>query len=228
MQPYFLPYIGYFQLMNAVDKFVIYDNIQFSKKGWVNRNKFLQNGKDVLFTIPLKKDSDYLNINQRYLSNDSLKKRKKILRQLETSYSKAPYFNSIFPILKNCFYTEEVNLFDFIYFSLMQVVELLEINTEFIYSSKVKINSKLKGQEKVLAICRELGCDVYLNPIGGVDLYKKEIFAENKIKLNFIKSKENNYKQFQNNFIPWLSIIDVMMFNSIVDIQNMLDKYTLK
>jgi len=110
----------------------------------------------------------------------------------------------------------------------MQVVELLDINTEFIYSSKVKINSKLKGQEKVLAICRELGCDVYLNPIGGVDLYKKEIFAENKIKLNFIKSKENNYKQFQNNFIPWLSIIDVMMFNSIVDIQNMLDKYTLK
>ena len=99
MQPYFLPYIGYFQLMNSVDKFIIYDNIEYSKKGWVNKNRFILNGKEKLFSIPLKKDSDFLNIDERYRSENSKKEAIKITKQIYSSYRKAPYFTSIFPLL---------------------------------------------------------------------------------------------------------------------------------
>ncbi len=77
MQPYFFPYIGYFQLINTVDEFVVYDNIEFTKKGWINRNRILVNGKDEYITLPIKKDSDFLHVKDRFLaetwSKDSAK-----------------------------------------------------------------------------------------------------------------------------------------------------------
>ena len=103
MQPYFFPYIGYFQLINSVDTFVIYDNIQFTKKGWIHRNRFLQNGKDTMFTLPIKKDSDYLDIDQRFLSENFGPECDKLLRKIEGAYKKAPYFNDVFPIVKSIF-----------------------------------------------------------------------------------------------------------------------------
>ncbi len=92
MQPYFLPYIGYFQLINAVDKFVIYDNIEFTKKGWINRNRILVNGKDEFISLPITKASDFLHANQRYLASNFENEKNKILRKIKESYRKAPYF----------------------------------------------------------------------------------------------------------------------------------------
>src|SRR5690606_18130129 len=117
MQPYFCPYIGYFQLMNAVDKFVVYDNIQYTKKGWINRNRILMNGKDQLFSLPVKKDSDYLNINQRFLSDDFDGEKKKLLNKFKGAYNKAPYFKEIFPLLQEIINDDSNNLFDYIYHS---------------------------------------------------------------------------------------------------------------
>ena len=79
MQPYFFPYIGYFQLIKSVDEFVIYDNIQYTKKGWINRNRILVNGTDYLISLPLKKDSDYLNVVDRQLAESWEKDRTKLL-----------------------------------------------------------------------------------------------------------------------------------------------------
>lgn len=225
MQPYFLPYIGYFQLMNAVDKYVIYDNIQYTKKGWINRNRILQNGKDVLITIPVEKDSDYLDINERRVSNNFDKK--KLLYQIREAYRKAPYFDSIMPLIEDIVMCEESNLSAYIYNSIERVRSFLNIDTEIIISSTLNIDHSLKGQDKVIAICKELETVDYYNAIGGQVLYKKEDFKKENINLYFVSSDPVEYKQFKNKFIPWLSILDVMMFNSLDEIKEMLNEYRL-
>ncbi|MCF6279740.1 MAG: WbqC family protein [Flavobacteriaceae bacterium] len=227
MQPYFLPYIGYFQLINAVDKFVVYDNIEFTKKGWIHRNRLLNNGKDYLFSLPLKKDSDYLNVNQRELSVDFFVYKSKILRKIENDYKKAPYFETVSPLIEKIFNDSEINLFQFIFFSINEIVKFLSINTQIIISSEISIDHSLKSQDKVIALCKELSASNYYNPIGGVDLYNKNDFLQNNISLNFIKSKKIEYKQLENVFIPWLSIVDILMFNSKEEVLKMLDNYEI-
>lgn len=223
-----MPYIGYFQLINAVDKFVVYDDIEYTKKGWFNRNRILINGADKLFTIPLKKDSDYLNVSQRYLADNFIKEKNRILSQIKNSYLKAPYFKDVFPLVREMFLYEKTNLFDFIFNSIKKNCLILGIGTEIILSSSLNIDRILKSQSKVLEICSMLGADVYINAIGGGKLYNKEIFKKNGIDLKFIKINEIAYNQFNNEFIPNLSIIDVMMFNSVQKINKMLDDYVLE
>ncbi|MBI5075489.1 MAG: WbqC family protein [Nitrospirae bacterium] len=212
MQPYFLPYIGYYQLIQAVDAFIVYDNIQYTKKGWVNRNRFLQQGRDVTFSIPLKKDSDFLNIKDRRLSADFNKVR--LLNKTKEAYRRAPYFEQVFPLIEDIFLYGDANLFGFIYNSILRICEYLHIGTETIISSAVPIDHSLKNQDKVLAFCKAMGADTYLNSIGGLDLYSKETFREKGIDLQFIRPKPFEYPQFGNEFVAWLSIMDVMMFNS--------------
>ena len=228
MQPYIFPYIGYFQLINAVDKFIIYDNIQFTKKGWINRNRILVNGKDEYFTIPLKKDSDFLNIDLRKISDTFSPEKEKLLRKIKEAYRKAPYFESVIPLVESVINQEEQNLFSFVYQSILLTCEYLDIETEIIVSSTVNIDHKLRSQDKVIALCRALGGDIYINPIGGIDLYSKETFKENNIELSFIQSTPIEYQQFKNDYVPWLSIIDVMMFNSKDDVKKMLNSFILK
>ena len=227
MQPYFMPYIGYFQLINSVDEFVIYDNIQYTKKGFINRNRILSNGTDQLFSLPLKKDSDYLNVVERELSGSWEKDKNKILNTINSSYSKAPYFKQSFDLISKCLDNPEVNLFRFIYDSIVSINEYLDIKTKVIISSTIDTDHTLKSQDKVLAICKERNATQYINSIGGVELYNKETFKQNNIELNFIKSNLIQYKQFNNEFIPWLSIIDVLMFNSKEEINKYLNEYTL-
>src|SRR5882757_6361350 len=117
MQPYFLPYIGYWQLINSVDEFVVYDNIEFTKKGWFNRNRILEIDHDRLFTVPVKKDSDYLPVNQRYRSDDSDVENARTLRIIQVNYKKAPYFMDVYPLIEECFMYEDKNLFEYIYSS---------------------------------------------------------------------------------------------------------------
>lgn len=227
MQPYFFPYIGYYQLINAVDEFVVYDNIQFTKKGWINRNRILVNNKDEYITIPLKKDSDYLNVNQRFLADTWHLDRKKILNRIIESYRKAPQFESVFPLFEGILNVEEENLFNFIYNSLGVILEFLNITTKITISSSISINHDLKSQEKILSICNVLGAKNYINPIGGIGLYDRTRFNNDLIDLNFQKPIILPYKQFNNQFIPSLSIIDILMFNSLSEINNNMLKHEL-
>jgi len=228
MQPYLFPYIGYFQLMNAVDEFVIYDNIEFTKKGWINRNRILVNGADDYITLPLKKGSDYLQVRQRQLADTWPAERKKIMNRITESYRKAPFFSTIYPALEGVFLFEDCNLFNFIYQTVQLVKEYLGINTHLIVSSAVPVDHTLKSQDKVIEICKSCNAGTYINPIGGLELYSKDVFGKAGLKLKFIKSGEIKYKQFSNDFIPWLSIIDVMMFNSKEEIKKMLEFYNIE
>lgn len=225
MQPYFLPYIGYFQLLNAVDKYVIYDNIQYTKKGWINRNRILQNGKDLLITVPVEKDSDYLDIKDRLVSNGF--DRQKLLNQIREAYRKAPHFDSVISLIENIINIDENNLFDYIYNSVKTVCEYLNIDTEIIISSTLDIDHSLKGQDKVISICKKLGATDYYNAIGGQELYNAEDFKKEDIDLHFLSANPIEYKQLKNEFVPWLSILDVMMFNSVDEIKTILENYKL-
>jgi hypothetical protein len=213
MQPYFMPYIGYFQLIAAVDIFVLYDNIKYTKKGWINRNRMLLSGKEMLFSLPLKKDSDKLDVVQRELSVDF--DRAKLLNQFRGSYYLAPHFSETYELLEKIIGFEENNLFSFIHNSIVQICLHLDIETKICISSSLNIEHKLKSQDKVLAICDVLGADTYINAIGGKELYNKDAFYARGIKLQFIRAKPFEYVQFGRGFIPWLSIADVLMFNSV-------------
>ncbi len=228
MQPYLFPYIGYFQLINSVDAFVIYDNIQFSKKGWINRNRILVNGTDAYITLPLKKDSDYLNVIDRQLSDDWPLERKKFLNRITESYRKAPQFTTVYPLIEEAVLHEEKNLFRYILNSLQVVNRYLEINTPLVVSSSVEIDHSLKAEKKVIALCRELKADTYINPIGGVELYDKAGFKAEGIDLQFLKANAVSYPQLKNEFVPFLSIIDVMMFNDLESLKRIIrEEFTL-
>lgn len=222
MQPYFFPYIGYFQLINAVDIFVIYDEIEYTKKGWINRNRLLKNGSDELFSLPLKKDSDFLMINQRYLSDNWSKDKKKLLNIFNEEYRKAPFFKETFILIEECLNCPNMNLFDFLYESIKRICHYLNIKTKLVVSSTLDFDNNLKSTDKVLNICKTLKAIDYINPIGGVELYDKYFFKKNDIALHFLKTKNVVYRQFENNFIPFLSIIDVLMFNSLEEVKTMI------
>src|SRR5258708_1900418 len=163
MQPYFFPYIGYFQLMNAVDEFVLYDNIKFSKKGWINRNRILVNNSDSYITLPLKKDSDFLDVRGRSLSDTWPAEKVKMLNRITESYRKAPQFASAFPIVEKAVLCGETNLFTFILNSLSLVKQYLGIETSIIVSSGIPIDHALKSDKKVLEICRGRRATTYVN-----------------------------------------------------------------
>lgn len=213
MQPYFLPYIGYFQLIASVDQFIVYDNIKYTKKGWINRNRMLVNGTDAMFSLPLKKGSDSLDVVERELSADF--DRAKLLNQFRGAYGGAPYFDQTYPVLERIVSHQEANLFRYIYHSIMRLCEHLGINTEIRISSEIAIDHDLKSQYKVLDLCKATGINNYINTIGGVELYSKDDFRIQGIDLQFIKARPFEYAQFGAPFVPWLSIVDVLMFNPL-------------
>jgi len=227
MQPYFFPYIGYFQLINAVDEFVIYDNIEFTKKGWINRNRILVNGRDAYITLPIRKDSDYLDIRERFLADNWPSGKKTMLNRIAYAYRKSPQFGMVYPLIEKCILFDHNNLFCFILNSLHLVNEYLQIRTPVLTSSTISINHELKAEKKVMVLCKARHAIEYVNPIGGVKLYQKDDFQREGLNLCFLKSNDIVYKQYDHEFVPWLSIIDIMMFNSVRKISEMLNQFEL-
>ena len=223
MQPYFFPYIGYWQLINSVDIFIIYDDVNFIKRGYINRNNILINNVKHLFTLALIKSSQNKKINEILIGENN----KKILRTIEQSYLKAPFFHDIFPIIEDIFSNKEKDLSKFLGNSLQIFSKYLDINTKFEYSSMIENDKSLQAQDRLIEISKILNATDYINAIGGEQLYDKNAFSDAGINLSFIQTELMNYKQFNNKFIPNLSIIDVIMFNSKEDIKEMLKNYTL-
>jgi hypothetical protein len=226
MQPYFLPYIGYFQLLNTVDKFVLYDDVNFINRGWINRNNMLVGGKPYLFTIPLVNASQNRLIHEVQLS-DEASWRKKLTKTVQQAYLKAPYFQIVFPLFEKMIHQEAKDVSDLIHQSLLDLTGYLGIDTEIVRSSRIYDNSTHKGQDRILDICRKEGATHYINPIGGQELYNKALFEQEGIQLNFIKSILHPYSQFKNAFVPWLSILDVLMFNDITKTRELLLEFEL-
>mgnify|MGYP002630765850 CR=1 FL=1 len=223
MQPYFSPYIGYWQLINVVDTFVIYDDVNYIKQGYINRNSILIGDKAHRITLEVIGASSNSLINQVIVGSN----RKKLLKGIDQAYKKAPEYEKVFPFLQIILENPEKNLAKFIGNSIQEISNYLKLNTKIIYSSTIEKNNSLKAQDKVLSICEQLGASRYINSIGGQDLYSKKDFRIKHVELNFLQTELIDYKQFKNEFVPHLSIIDVMMFNSVDSINKMLNRYKL-
>lgn len=216
MQPYLFPYVGYFQLIQAVDTFVVYDEIKYTKKGWINRNRLLLNGHDSVFTLPLKRASDALDICDREVAADFSPIA--LMNKIAGAYRRAPYFRETFPLIEQIVFQQERRLFAFIRDSIVAICDHLAITVPITPSSAIAADRSLKGQARVIALCEALGADVYVNPIGGIDLYSAADFRDRGIELKFLQSQPFAYPQFGGDFVPSLSIIDVLMFNSAEDV----------
>lgn len=211
MQPYFLPYIGYFQMVNAVDTFVFYDNVTYIKNGWINRNR-VRGG--TIFTIPLKdQSSNRLIQDTEILWNP--RDIKKILKTIQQTYSKSPYFNEVFSIVEDLVHAQPCTISELAINSVIRFSRYMGIDTKFKIAS---IEEYEKGTDKVdslVNICNTEGINHYVNPIGGQSLYDKSTFESYGIKLNFIQTQ------------PSLSIIDECFSKSKEELSIELNNYTL-
>lgn len=225
MQPYLFPYIGYFQLIHAVDTFVVYDDVNYMKGGWINRNFILSHGAATRLTLPLQGASPNVLINE--VTVGDRRGRAKLLKTVAQSYARAPHFKSVIPLVEEVLLFEEPNLAIYLDHSLRKICEYLELDVRWIVSSELRKDSDLRGQEKVLTICEMLGATHYINLPGGRDLYVNRTFERHGLQLSFLHHEQVGYKQFTSAFIPNLSIVDVMMFNNREHCANLLGGYSL-
>lgn len=223
MQPYFLPYIGYWQLIKAVDKYVVYDDVNFIKGGWINRNNFLVQGNAKLFTISLDGASSNKLINETGIKDDF----KNFMKMLQINYAKAPYFKEVMNLIEKIVCFEKSDLGIFLFNQIKVICDYLGIETDLILSSTLNKDNSLKGKDKVIEICKLLDAREYYNAIGGQELYDKGEFEQNGIKLSFLKTNITPYRQLKNEFVGGLSLLDVLMFNSVEDVNRMLDDFEL-
>jgi hypothetical protein len=226
MQPYILPYIGYFQLINAVDKFVLFDDVNYIKKGWINRNRILLNNKEYLFTLPLEKVSQNKKINEINLLSD-MGWKAKLLKTFKMAYKKAPMFETVYPLIADIISFDEFNLSIYLGNSINKICEYLNIKSCIVNSSVSYNTAEYKGQDKIIKICRQEKATEYINPAGGMNIYKYARFEEENIKLYFLKSNPIIYKQFDMDYISGLSIMDILMFNDKRQFSNFLNEYVL-
>ena len=228
MQPYFFPYIGYWQLIDAADRFVILDDVNYITRGYINRNSILMDGKPYKFTIPIKKASQNKLILDTKLNFD-MREKKRFLHTISHAYKKAPYYVEVMNLIERVIYFPEEDLTTYISNSIKAVMSYLGINTEIYISSKLEKNLSLKAEKKIIEICEKMNANVYINPSGGRQLYHHKHFNQAHIKLYFLDSRVGQIKYNQKNeqFEKNLSIIDVLMFNKIETIQKFLKEYDL-
>lgn len=231
MQPYFLPYLGYIQLINAVDTFVFFDDVNFIKKGWINRNNILVNSESYRFTIPLSNASQNRLINETEIANYSQWKND-FLKLIQHTYKKATFYSQTAEWLnKQLNKKDYTSISDLASEIITSLAHLFGMQTRFLFSSNINYTKSQdeKGQDKILSICKQLNADTYINPKNGIELYNNSDFVSEGIELKFIHMENIEYVQFKNdNFVPNLSVLDVLMFNEIHEIKELLNKYTLQ
>jgi hypothetical protein len=227
MQPYLFPYIGYFHLIHAVDRFVVLDDVSYIKGGWISRNRILVNGQPKSFTIPVRDASQNRPILAHERADDA-RWRARFLRTLELSYCKAPYFSAVFEIATIVLGHTEQRLSPWITMSLQRVCDYLSLSVEFVPTSSVYGNAQLSRQDRMVDICQREGATELVNAIGGTQLYSVAHFATVPIQLRFIHSRFTPYRHAHGGFVPALSILDVMMHNHPEEIREHLFTYDIK
>ncbi|RMA57966.1 WbqC family protein [Ulvibacter antarcticus] len=229
MQPYFFPYVGYFQLLQAVDTFIFYDDVNFIKKGWINRNNILINNEAFLFSVPCKNASQNKLINEIQINFD-INEKNRFLKRIELAYKKAPYFDEFYPLLHDFIMEENSKYISSLAANSVRFIsEYLGMQKSFAYSSEIHSDSRgLEKQERLRVIAKKEKADTYINASGGRPLYTKDNFKQDDIKLKFLIGDNIKYHQYDSSFVPWLSIIDILMFNNISQTNNFLHQYSLE
>lgn len=224
MQPYLFPYIGYYQLAYHSDMFIFYDDVNYIKKGYINRNNIITKNGPYLFTLPIKGASQNKLIRELYFTEET----NKILATIEMTYSKSKYFNNIYPIIEKIFNNKERQVSKITSQSIIKVFEYLGLTIDYKFSSKINYNRENNAQEKIYDLCKIHKADNYVNASGGIELYDKNEFKKRNIKLNFINSIPTPYSQINSKeFIKNASMIDILMNCNKDEIINQLNNYTV-
>ncbi len=212
MQPYLFPYIGYFQLVAAVDRFVFFDDVNFINRGWINRNRLFLSGSVSWFTLPVSGASQNRKINELHVQPDGAWRRK-LLASVRQSYGKAPCFEPAYALLEDIVLSGETSLSVLAQESVMAVAHYLGLGTEFVISTGRYGNEDLRGSDRILDICRQEQAAEYHNLPGGMALYSAEDFSVAGVELHFVQPELLEYGQLEAPFKPGLSMLDVLMFN---------------
>lgn len=215
MQPYFLPYLGYFQLMASVDKFIVYDDVNFIKRGWVNRNNLLVNGAAHLITIPLSNGKRDVLIRDVLVSPSERVWCDKMMRTIQLSYSKAPMFEDVYPMVDELMNSNETSISRLNVNALKWVCRYLSISVEIVESSERYKNRGLERSARLADICMQEHATHYINACGGRSLYDQTMFDPYGIKLSFLEPELLPYSQGNVDFVPGLSILDILMYNRV-------------
>jgi len=229
MQPYFVPYIGYFQLINAVDRFILFDDVQYIRHGWINRNRILKPVEGHQYIMLSLEDHNRDTLIKDLFVKDNYDWKEKILRQLEHYKKKSPFYQQVIQLLLKCFDLTELNV------THLNALFLKEVFNYIGKDFKIEISSLMNfdytnvndAGEWALRICEQIGAKEYINPPGGTELFDKSKFNKSAIHLSFIYPELNEYSQRRNVFEPGLSIIDVLMFNAPEKVLKMLNEYTI-
>jgi hypothetical protein len=221
MQPYLFPYAGYFQLIAVVDKFVFYDDVNFIKNGWINRNRLFLASDVRYFTVPLLGASPFKKINEVAVVPGNVWQ-KRIIDTVRQSYSKAPFFKEVNSLVSEIIFLNENKIGNLAKTSVMAVCNYLDINTQFVMTSAAYENSDMSGAARIIDICHREKSQLYFNLSGGKNLYSKDSFESENIELNFVGNEPIRYQQLSNEFHSGLSIIDVLMFNDKKTVSEML------
>ena len=227
MQPYFFPYPGYFQLLHAIDTLVFYDDVNFIKNGWINRNRLLLDGGPAYFTVPLANASSFERIHQVRVSTDT-GWRRKLLEKMRHAYARAPQYAAVIRMVEGVVEGETASIGDLARQSVQAVAEYLSLPCQIVPTSRAYGNDRLKGEERVIDICVREQAATYINVPGGRMLYEPRHFARQRIRLGFINPQLAAYPQFSGAHIPALSIIDLLMFNDRQAARDLLRNYTVE
>ncbi|WP_245587303.1 WbqC family protein [Comamonas composti] len=212
MQPYFFPYIGYFQLLSSVEKFIFLDDVNYIKNGWINRNRILMNDRAKYITVPVMRASSFVKINETKI-HDADGWKIKILSQLKQAYRRAPYCREVIALVEEVFQEKSENIANIAKKSVLKVSNYLSLEKIFCLSASEYKNQHLKGEARILDICRQEKACQYINLPGGRGLYSFKVFSDAGILLNFLEKPYEVYAQTGSDFFPGLSILDVLMFN---------------
>lgn len=228
MQPYFYPYLGYWQLMDAVDEYIIYDDVNFIKGGWIHRNRIKINGEAQYYGLTIRKASQNRKINDHDLNMDEKAKRD-LLKKVESAYGRAPYFKQAYEVFEKTILLEETNLAKFLANSNREVARYLGITTPIYTCTELGLDNSLKFQDRILDICQSRGYTGYINAIGGKELYGHEPFDAIGCPISFLRMDNDIVYPQQGNsdFIPGLSILDLMMNNSRDQLSDMLKRFQI-
>lgn len=225
MQPYLFPYIGYYQLVNAVDDFVFLDDVNFIKRGYINRNSILLSGKEYRFSLPVQHISQFRTIrDHKYVPDSGVK----LLDQLHQAYSKAPYFRQVQSLVKGILASEDLSVASLNARSITDVFQYLGIERSYFFSSEMDPGRAQSGQERIIGLCKCRHTSIYINAIGGKALYDPIFFAQHGLKLGFICPHFSEYLHKSAAFVAGLSMIDVLMWNAPSQVSSLLDEMVIE
>lgn len=228
MQPYFLPYLGYWQLMNAVDRYIILDDVPFIRRGWIHRNRIQNHGETQWLTIPITGASQNRKICELDLAR-SERVWHKLRRSVQLAYCHAPQYALGKAVFDRILDFPEDNLSLFLTNSIREIASYLAMDTEIVRASDLEYDRSLRGSERILELCAQMGADSYYNAIGGRELYGADLFAERGIELQFLQMKNDLcYPQGKHAFCPGLSVLDVIMYNDNTRLKQLLQEFVLE